>query len=132
MRQGILKFPDFSMQLKTAYHKYSKVMEPILSPDDVTIPPNDHTVITIQSQLYAENAVTGKLQPSDLLHEKSDVTFCAAIVPLNEKTMAMHVNIFTVQHYEPKKGLYIAKFSVMTPKQMKHVRPIDQVSTCNE
>ena len=66
MRQGILKFPYFSMQLKTAYHKYSKVMEPILSPDDVTIPPNDHMVITIQSHLYAENVVTGKLQPSDL------------------------------------------------------------------
>ena len=87
MRRGILTFPYFSMQLKKADHKYSNVIEPILNPEDITHPPNDHTVITIQSQsqIYAENAVTGSLQPSDLLHEEGDVTFCAAIVPLKDR-----------------------------------------------
>ena len=32
MRQGILNFPFFSMQLKTADHKYSNLLEPILNP----------------------------------------------------------------------------------------------------
>ena len=41
MRQGIFNFPYFSMQLKTADHKYSNVLEPILNPDDITKPPND-------------------------------------------------------------------------------------------
>ena len=129
MRQGILNFPYFSMQLKTADHKYSNVMEPIFNPEDVTIPPNDLAVISIQSQVYAENAVTGILQPSDLLHEEGDVTFCAAIVTLHEGTMRMHVNNFTDQPYKIKKGLHFANFSVMTPEQMKHDRPIDPVST---
>ena len=40
---------------------YSNIMEPLLSPDDVTISPNDHTVISTHSQVYAENAVTGIL-----------------------------------------------------------------------
>ena len=31
-RQGILNFPYFSLQLGTADHKYSNVMEPILNP----------------------------------------------------------------------------------------------------
>ena len=65
------------MQLKTADHKYSNVMEPILNPEVVTIAPNDHTVVTIHSQLYAENAVTGIIQPSNLLHEEGDVTIRA-------------------------------------------------------
>ena len=129
MRQGILNFPYFSMQLKTADHKYSNVMEPILNPEDVTIPPNDLTVIPIQSQIYTENAVTGISQPSDLLNEEGDVTFCAAIVKLHEGTTRMHVNNFRDQPYKLKKGLHIANFSVMTPEQMKHVRPIDPVST---
>ena len=43
--------------------------------------------------------------------------------------MRIHVNNFTVQPYELKKGLHIAKFSVMTPEQMKYVRPMDPVST---
>ena len=94
MRRGILNFPYFSTQLKTADHNYLYVLEPILNPEDVTIPPNDHTVIHIQSQIYAENAVTGILQPSDLLREESDVAVCAAIVTLHEGTMSIHVKQF--------------------------------------
>ena len=32
-------------------------------------------------------------------------------------------------HKKLKKGMHIANFSVMTPEQMKHVRPVDTVST---
>ena len=39
MRQGDLNFPFFSMQLKTADHKYTNVMEPICAREDITIPP---------------------------------------------------------------------------------------------
>ena len=84
---------------------------------------------TIQSQTYAENAVTGILQPSELLKEENDIKFCAAIVTLNERTTRIHVNNFTDQPYKLKKEMHIANFSVMTPEQMKHVRPIDPVST---
>ena len=55
MRQGILNFPYFSMQLKTADPKYSNVLEPVLNPDDITIPPNDRILIEIKSQIYNEN-----------------------------------------------------------------------------
>ena len=33
------------------------------------------------------------------------------------------------QPFKLKKGMHIANFSVMTPEQMKHVRPMDPVST---
>ena len=94
MRQGILNNPFFSMQLKKADHKYLNVMEPILNPEDVTIPPNDRTTIPIQSPIYAANAVTGILQPSELLNEENYITLCAAIVTLNEGTTKIHVNKF--------------------------------------
>ena len=129
MRQGILNFPYFSMQLKTADHKYSNVLEPTLNPDDITIPPNDRTLVEIKSQIYNENTVTGVLQPSDLLHEEGDITFCAAIVRLTNGNVNVHINNFTDQPYKLKKGLHIANFSVLTPEQMKHVKPIDPVST---
>ena len=49
-------------------------MEPILNLEDVTIPPNDRTIISIQSRIFAENAVTGILQPSEPLNEENDIT----------------------------------------------------------
>ena len=49
MRQRILNFPFFSMQLKTADHKYSNVLAPILNPTEITIPPNDRVLIRTNS-----------------------------------------------------------------------------------
>ena len=129
MRQGILNFPFFSMQLKTADHKYSNVLEPILNPTEITIPPNDRVLIRTNSLLYPENAVTGILQPSDLLHEGDDITFCPAQVTLNDGNIMIPVNNFTDHPYKLKGGLHLANFSVMTPEQMKYVKPVDPSST---
>ena len=129
MRQGILNFPFFSMQLKTADHKYSNALEPILNPAEITIPPNDRVLIRTNSLLCPENDVTGILQPSDLLHEEGDITFCPALVTLNNGSISIPVNNSTDHPYKLKKGLHIANFSVMTPEQMKYVKPIDPAST---
>ena len=129
MRQEILNFPFFSMQLKMADHKYSNVLEPILNPTEITIPPNDRVLIRTNSLLYPENAVIGILQPSDLLHEEGDITFCPALVTLNDGSISIPVNNFTDHPYKLKKGLHIANFLVMTPEQMKYVKPVDPAST---
>ena len=117
MRHGILNFTFFSMQLKLADHKDSHVLEPILNPTEITIPPNDRVLIRTNSLLYPENIVTGTLQPSDLLHEEGDITFCPALVTLNDGNISIHVNNFTDHPYKLKKGLHNASFSVMTPEQ---------------
>ena len=103
------------MQLKTADHKYSNVLEPILNPNEITIPPNDRFLIRTNSLLYPENTVTGILQPSDLLHDEGDITFCPALVNLHDGNMSIPVNNFTYHPYKLKKMLHIASFSVMTP-----------------
>ena len=129
MRQGILNFPSFSMQLKTADHKYSNVLEPILNPTEITIPPNDRVLNRTNSLLHPENAVTGILQPSDLLHEEGHITFCAALVILNDGNILIPVNNFTYHTYKLRKRIHTASFSVMTPEQMKYVKPVDPAST---
>ena len=129
MRQEILNFPFFSMQLKTADHRYSNVLEPIINPIEVTNPPNDRVLIRSNSLFYPENAVTGILQPSDLLHDEGDITFCPALVSLNDGSITIPVNNFTDHPYNFKKGLHIANFLVITPEQMKYVKPVDPAST---
>ena len=80
------------------------------------------------SLLYLENAVTGILQPSDLLHE-GDITFCPALVTLNDGYVLIPVNNFTDNPYKLKTGLHIANFFVMTTEQKKYVKPVDTAST---
>ena len=126
MRQGVLNFPFLSMQLKTADHRYTNVMEPICAREDITNPPNDRQ---IRSHLYYDTNVTGILQPSNDLAEDGDTTFCADLVTLIQVQVAIHVNNFTDQPYTLKRGSHIANFSVLTPEQMKYVKPIDPVTT---
>ena len=129
MRQGVLNFPFFSMQLKTADHKYTNVMEPICTREDITIPPNDRHMVSMCSQKYEDTTVTGILQPSNDLAEDGDITFCAALVTLTQGQASIHVNNFTDQPYTLKRGSHIANFSVLTPEQLKYVKPIDPVTT---
>ena len=129
MRQGVLNFPFFSMQLKTADHKYTNVMEPICTQEDITISPNDRQIVTLASQMYDDTTVTGILQPSTALIEDGDVAFCAAFVTLTSGQVEIPLNNFTYHPYTLKRGSHIANFSVMTPGQMKYVKPNDPVTT---
>ena len=129
MRRGILNFPFFSMQLKTADPKYTNVMEPICARDDITIALNDRHMVSLYSQLYDDTNVTGILQPSNDFAEDGDITFCAALVTLTEGQVTIHMNNFTDQSFTLRRGSHIANFSVLTPEQMKYVEPIDPVTT---
>ena len=119
MRQGVLHFPFFSMQLKTADRKYTNVMEPICAREDITIPPNDRHMVSMSSQLYDDTNVTGIFQPSNDLAEDGDITSCAALVTLTQGQISIHVNNFTDQPCTNKRGSHIANFSVLTPEQMQ-------------
>ena len=48
---------------------------------------------------------------------------------MNDGNISIPVNNFTDHPYKLKKGLHIASFSVMTPEQMKYVKPVDPAST---
>ena len=129
MRQGVLNFLFVSMQIKTADHKYTNVMEPICIREDVTITPNDRHSGQLASKLYEDNTVTGILQPSNTLTDDVEIAFCAALVTLTNGRVSVHRNNFTDSPYTLKRGGQVATFTVPTPEQMKYLKPIDPVTT---
>ena len=104
MRQGVLNFTFLSMQLKTADHKYTNVMEPICIREDVTIPPNDQHSVLMALQLYENSTVFGILQPSNDITDDGDIAFCATLVTLTNDQVSIHLNIFTDSPYTLKRG----------------------------
>ena len=75
MRPGVLNFPFFFMQLKTADHMYTNVMERKCLREDVTVLPNenDRHLVIMASQLFEDTTVTGILQPSNTLTDDGDI-----------------------------------------------------------
>ena len=128
MRQRILNFPFFSMQLRIEDRTYPNVIEPILNPVDTILQPGKRTTIWVKSQIYTENETTGINQPSPLLENDEDLLICPAISSTQNNKHMVQINNFLDHPYILKKGTHIANFSILTPEQTKHIRPVNPTS----
>ena len=128
MRQGILNFPFFSMQLKIEDRTYPNVIEPILNPVDIILQPGKRTTIWVKSQIYTENEATGRIQPSPLLENVEDLLICSAISSTQNNKYMVQISNFLDHSYTLKKGTHMANFSILTPEQTKHIRPVNPTS----
>ena len=128
MRQRILNFPLFPMQLTNEDRTYPNVIEPILNPVDTIVQPGKITTISVKSQIYTENEATGIIQPSPLLENDEDLLIFSAISSTqNTKHMVQIIN-FLDQPYTLRKEIHMANFSILTLEQTKHIRPVNPTS----
>ena len=128
MRQGILNFPFFSMQLKNEDRTYPNVIEPILNPVETTLQPGKRTTIWVKSQIYTDNEATGIIQPSPFLENDEDLLICPALSSTQNNKHMVQISNFLDHPYTLKKGTHIANFSILTPEQTKHIRPVNPTS----
>ena len=128
MRQGILNFPLFSMQMKNEDRTYPNVIEPILNPVETTLQTGKRTTIWVKSQIYTDNEATGIIQPSPLLENDEDLLICPALSSTQNNKYMVQISNFLDHPYTLKKGTHIANFSILTPEQTKHIRPVNPTS----
>ena len=128
MRQGILNFPFFSMQLKNEDRTYPNVIEPKTNPVDIILQQGQRTTIWVKSQIYTENEATGIIQPSPLLENDEDLLICPATSSTQNNKHMVQISNFLDLPYTLKKGTHIANFSILTPEQTKHIRPVNPTS----
>ena len=115
IRQGISKFPFFSMQLKNEDRTYPNVIEPILNPVETTLQPGKRTTIWVKSQTYRDIEATGTIQPSPLLENDENLLISPALSSTQINKHMVQINTFVDQSYTLKNGTHIANFSTLTP-----------------
>ena len=128
MRQEILNFPFFSMQLKNEDRTYPNVFEPILNPAETILQPGKRTTIRVKSQICTDNEATGIIQPSSLLENNEDLLICPALSSTQNNKYMVQISNFLDHPYTLKKGTHIANFSILTPEQTKHIRLFNPTS----
>ena len=128
MRQGILTFSFFSMQLKNEDRTYPNVIEPILDPAETILQPGKRTTIWVKLQVYTDNEATGIIQPSPLLESNEDLLICPALSSTQNNKHMVQISNFLDHPYTLKKETQIANFSILTPEQTKHIRPVNPTS----
>ena len=128
MRQGILNFPFFSMQMKNEDRTYPNVNEPILKPVETTLRKGKRTTIWVKSQIYTDNEATKIIQHSPLLENDKDLLICPALSSTQNNKHMVQINNVLEHPYTLEKGKHIANFSILTPEQAKHIRPVNPTS----
>ena len=128
MRQGILNFPCPSMQKRNEDRTYPNVIEPILNPVETKLQPIKRTTIWAKSQIHSNNEVTGLIQFLPLLENDEDLLIPPALsLTQNNKHLVPNSN-FLDHPYTLKKRTQVASFSILTPEQTKHNRPVNPTS----
>ena len=125
MHQGFLNFPFFSMQLKNEDRTYPNAIERIINPVDTILQPGKRTRNWVKSQIYTENEATGIFQPSLILETDEDLLICPAISSTQNNKHMIQISNFLDHPYTLKKGTHMANFSILTPEQTKHNRPVN-------
>ena len=128
MRQGILNFPFFSMQLKNEDRTYPNVIKPILNPVDTILQPGKRITIWVKPQVYTENEAAGIIQPPPLLENDEDLLICTEISSTQNNKHMVQISNFLDHPYTLKKETHIANFSILTAEQTKHIRPVNPTS----
>ena len=125
MRQGTSKFPFFSIQLKNEARTYPSVIEPIKNPVETILKQEKGTTFWVKSQIYTDNEATGIIQPSPLLESDEDLLICPALSSTQNNKHMVQTNKFLDHPYTLRKGIHIANFSILTPEQTEHIRPVN-------
>ena len=128
MRQGILNFPFFSMQLKNEDRTYPNVIEHLLNPVETTLQLGKRTTIWVKSQIYTDNEATGLIQPSPFLESDEDLFIRPALPSTQNNQHMVQFSNFLDHVYTLKKRTHVANFSILTLGQTKHIRPVNPTS----
>ena len=111
MRQGILNFPFFSMQLKNEDRTYPNVIEPILNPVETILQPGKRTTNWVKSQIYTEKEATETIQPSPLQEDDKDLLICPALWSIQKKTNIWSNLVFSCTTLTPSRKERISRTS---------------------
>ena len=111
MRQGILNFPFFSMQLKNEDRTYPNVIELIINPIENILQPGKRTTSWVKSQIYTDNEETGIIQLSPFLEIDEDLLICPALSSTQYNKHLVQISIF---------------WTILTPSRRKRIYRISR------
>ena len=122
---GLIHFPHLSMQVKTASSEPTTKPQPVIMEADLTIPPVTTKTVTAFIDHPSKWNTTGTVTPLEKFTETASLLISHSMSTIIDKRVAVRVTNTTESPYLIKKHTQIAEFSVVTPEQSKHIKPVD-------
>ena len=122
---GLILFPHLTMQVKTAASETTTKPQPVILDEALTIPPTTTKTITAFIDHPSKWNTTGTVTPLEKFTETASLLISHSMSTINDKRIAVRVTNTTESPYLIKKHRQVAEFSVVTPEQSKHIKPVD-------
>ena len=122
---GLIRFAHLTMQVKTASSETTTKPQPVITDDALTIPPATTKTITAFVGHPSKWNTTGTAAPLEKITGTASLLTSHSISTINDERIEVRVTKTTESPYLIKKRTQIAEFSVVTPEQSKHIKPVD-------
>ena len=122
---GLIHFPHLTMQVKTASSEPTTKPQPVITDEALTVPPATTKTITAFIDHPSKWNTTGTVTPLEKFTEVASLLISHSMSTIIDKRIAVRVTNTTESPYLIKKHPQIAEFSVVTPEQSKHIKPVD-------
>ena len=122
---GLIHFPHLTMQVKTASKETTTKPQPVITDEALTIPPTTTKTIKAFIDYPSKWNTTGTVTPLEKFTETASLLISHSMSTVIDKTIAVRVTNITESPYLNKSYTQIAEFSVVTPEQSKHIKPVD-------
>ena len=122
---GLIHFPHLTMQVKTASIETTTKPQPVITDKALTIPPTTTKTITAFIDHPSKWSTTGTVTPLEKFTETASLLISHSMSTIIDKRKTFRCAISTESPYFINKHTQIAEFSVVTPEQSKHIKPVD-------
>ena len=122
---GLIPFPHLTMQVKTASNETFTKPQPVITDDALTKPPTTTKSITAFVEHPSKWNTTGTVTPLEKFTETAILIISQSMSAKFDKRIAVRETNTTESTYLTKRHTHTAEFSVVTPEQPKHIKPVD-------
>ena len=122
---GPIHFPHLTMQAKTASSETITRPQPVITDESLTIPPTTTKTITAFIDHPSKWNTTGTVTPLEKFTVTANLLISHSMSTITDKRIVVRVTNTAESPYLFKKHTQIAEFSVVTPEQSKHIKPVD-------
>ena len=124
---GLIHFPHLTMQVKTTSSETTSKPQPVITDEAPTKQPTTTKTITAFIDHPSKWNTTVTVTPLEKFTETASLLISHSMSTIIDNTIAVTVTNTTESPYHIKKHTRTAEFSVVTPEQSKHIKPVGMV-----
>ena len=122
---GLIHIPHMTRLVKTPSSETSTERQPVITDNALTIPPTTTKTSTAFVDHPSKLNTTGTVTPLEKFTETASLLISHSMSTIIDKRRAVRLTNTTESPLLIGKHTQIAEFSVVTPEQSKHIKPVD-------